>query len=264
MLDGDSARGALTVLIQFQLTADELERRGASVTSEDHSTVEQTYGDQLKSMKPRSAAIASKGLLEQAALSRVLKQIDPSSKAEQAELYARATSYRRVRCFEGLVAPNTGEAAIGEALQAGSSIADIIAKGVGGATAGLGEGEQCYPPNAKPNLPANVSKLIFDAKPGAVGAVEAPDNQGNPLAVVVHVTRDRTVGPDDPYIGQLLQSVQQGGIEAWLPLVMESADVKVNPEYGRGFTATTGVIAPVSPRPPSGSRTPATSAQPAA
>jgi hypothetical protein len=262
VLDGDVARNALSTLIQFQLTADELERRGESVTAEDQSTVDQTYGSALQAMKPAVAAIASKGLLESAALTRVLKGIDPSSPAEQADLYARARSYRHVRCFEGLVAPTTGEAAIVAALNGGQSIADIASKGVGGATAGFGQGEQCLPVDHKPNLPANVSSLIFDAKPGAVGAVEAQGQQGT-IAVVVHVISDRTIGPTDPFLGQLLQSVQQGGNDAWLPLVMQDADVVVNPQYGRGFTATTGVIAPVSP-PASGSPIPAVSAQPGA
>jgi hypothetical protein len=260
VLVGSVGRDALTLLIQFQLTANELERRGASVTDEDRSTVDQTY--QLGSLGPKVREIVTNGLVEQAALTRVLKTIDPTSPAEKAELYARARSYHRVRCIEGLVAPTTGEAEIEAALKSGQSISDIIAKGVGGATAGFGQGEQCYPSAAKPSFPAKVLSLIYDQNPGSVKAAEVDSSQGK-IAVVVAVTRDRTIGPNDPYLGQLLESVQQGGIQAWLPLVMDDSDVKVNPQYGRGFTTSTGVIPPVNP-PVSGALTPAALSQPSA
>jgi hypothetical protein len=262
VLAGDVGRGALTLLIQFQLTANELERRGASVTSEDQDTVDQTYGSQLSSLKPDVRAILTKGLAEQAALSRVLKGIDPSSPTEQAELYARARAYHQLRCFEGLVAPTTGEIAIATALRSGQSIDDIVAKGVGGATAGFGQGEQCVPRDAKPNFPAKVLSLIYDSKPGSIHGAVVQGSQGD-VAVIVAVTRDRTIGPNDPYLAQLLQSVQQGGIESWLPLVQDNADVRVNPQYGRGFTTATGVVAPVTPPVP-GALSPDANAQPAA
>jgi hypothetical protein len=260
VLVGSVGRRALGVLIQFQLTANELDRRGASVTAADRSTVEQTY--ELSSLRPKTRAIVTKGLLEQAALDRVLKTIDPSSPAERADLYARVKSYHQVRCIQGLLAPTTGEAEIAAAMKSGQSIPDIIAKGVGGATAGFGQGEQCYPTAAKPNFPAKILSLIYDQKPGSVNAAEVQSSQGK-VVVIVAVTRDRTVGPNDPYLGQLLQSVQQGGIQTWLPLVMDDSEVKVNPQYGRGFTSSTGVIAPVTP-PASGALTPAALSQPSA
>jgi hypothetical protein len=260
VLVGSVGRDALTLLIQFQLSANELQRRGESVTAEDRSTVDQTY--QLGSLGPKARAIVTEGLVEQAALTRVLKTIDPSSPAEQAELYARAPSYHSVRCIEGLVAPTAGEAEIAAALKSGQSISDIIAKSVGGATSGFGQGEQCYPSTARPNYPAKVLNLIYDQKPGEVHGAEVQSSQGN-VAVVVAVTRDRTIRPNDPYLGQLLQSVQQGGIQAWLPLVMDDSNVTVNPQYGRGFTMSTGVVAPVTP-PASGALTPAALSQPSA
>jgi hypothetical protein len=250
VLAGEVGRGALTLLIQFQLTANELERRGESVTSEDQDTVDQTYGSQLSGLKPEVRAILTKGLVEQAALNRVLKGIDPSSPAERAQLYARARAYHQVRCFEGLVAPSSGEIAIATALKNGQTIGDIVSNSVGGATAGFGQGEQCYPRDVRPNFPAKVLSLIYDSKPGSIHGAEVAGGTQGTLAVIVGVTRDRTVGPNDPYLTQLLQSVQQAGIQAWLPLVQDNADVQVNPQYGRGFTTPTGVIAPVTPPAP--------------
>jgi hypothetical protein len=246
VLDGDAARGALSALIGFQLTRNELDRRGEAVDSDDRQAVAQNYGQQLASSKPAVRQILTQGLEEQQALSRVLKGIDPSSKTERRNLWERTPSFHDVRCFDGIVAPVDGEQAIEAALNGGASFANVVKLGVGGAQAGFGQVQECYSRKVRPNLPADVLSLIFDSKPGSTSSVHAQGNQSE-VVVFVHAIADRKLGPTDDGVGELLQSVQQGGTDTWLPLVLVDADVHVNPQYGRGFSPSAGVIPPVTP-----------------
>jgi hypothetical protein len=244
VLAGDVGRSALTQLIQYQLIANELSRRGASVTTQDQDAIDQQYGDQLRALKPAVAAIVRKGLVDANALDRVLRSIDVNSKAEREALYARTPSFRNVRCAEMIVAPGQGQTAIEDALDKGASFAQVVAQGTGGAQVlpSFGSGQQCVSRDAKPNFPASVLHLLFDTKPDTIGSTVLQSSQSDVL-VVVHAIADRTLGPDDAVN---VAAVAQGGLARWLPLVVPDARVTVNPQYGRGF-ALAGVIPPMTP-----------------
>jgi hypothetical protein len=249
VMDGTAARAALTTLIQFNLAASELARRGAHVTAADRQTVDQQYGQdaQISAMKPAARKVVLDSIAQEVALDRVLREIDPTSAQERHELFDRTPSSHKVRCFEALVAPAANETQVENALDSGASISDVLTKGTGGAQAIFGNGQQCRSRNQIPaGFPAEVTSLIFDAPIGQTASVKTQSGTTD-VVVIVHATADRTLHRDDPEVGDLVAAVKQGGISAWLPLVMVDARVVVNPQFGRAYSVSQGVIPPISP-----------------
>jgi hypothetical protein len=228
VVDGPAARQVLSFLITSEVMSQEVQRWKAKVTDADTSEAESTIDQQAPNLRGRARDVVLRFLVDRAALQARLSEIDPSSDADMRRLYDGVPSYWDQVCITAVVVPATAVAEAHRALAGGVPLEDMESKVQGSKVAALAK--QCLP---RQYLPEKLRAAIAKAATGKLVGPVADVFDGDDAVVFFRVQSVKVVSFSDAAteLRQLVQSIAQQGVSAWLNLKANS-DVVVDPRYG--------------------------------